>query len=202
MPDNSVPPHVSLIPFYLMPRCWSSERVSPISLCVGPLRENAWDSRNLLSLSYNPAAFHSQKLWGLLFPALESWAGGPGVWLGPLAHGIPLPIFLRHSWVWDQTVPHLCPSYQAQCSFFFNSVVVGLPLRLISDRSECWLFCSSAIISMWLCKEASCVYLRCHPDQKTKFVEIMYFSKNCMESMDCCGQPGCFLHVKSSNTCR
>ena len=29
--------------------------------------------------------FHSQKLWGLLFLALESWAGLLGVRLGPLA---------------------------------------------------------------------------------------------------------------------
>ena len=31
-----------------------------------------------------PASFYSQKLWGLIFLALEPWAGEPGVGLGLL----------------------------------------------------------------------------------------------------------------------
>ena len=42
--------------------------------------------------------------------------------------------------------------------WFFNSVVVGLPLNSISDGSERWLFCILGVILMWLCEEASCVY--------------------------------------------
>ena len=39
-----------------------------------------------------PTGFCSQKLWGLIFLALEPWAGGPGVGLGLLAPEISLPI--------------------------------------------------------------------------------------------------------------
>ena len=28
MPENSVPPHMSLVPFKLLPQCWSSKQVS------------------------------------------------------------------------------------------------------------------------------------------------------------------------------
>lgn len=37
MPDNSFPPHVSLVLFKLLPQCWSLERVSP-SPCAGFLK--------------------------------------------------------------------------------------------------------------------------------------------------------------------
>ena len=43
-----------------------------------------------------PAGFCSQKLWGLIFLALEPWAGGPGVGLGLLAREISLPNFYPH----------------------------------------------------------------------------------------------------------
>ena len=48
---------------------------------------------------------------------------------------------------------------------WFLSVIVRLPFTLISDGSEWWWFCSLVVISMWLCKEASRVYLRRHLDQ-------------------------------------
>ena len=38
-------------------------------------------------------SFCSQKLWGLIFLALELWAGWPGVGLGFLAPEISLPNF-------------------------------------------------------------------------------------------------------------
>ena len=37
-----------------------------------------------------PTGFCSQKLWGLIFLALEPWAGGPGVGMGFLAPEISL----------------------------------------------------------------------------------------------------------------
>ena len=40
-----------------------------------------------------PTGFCSQELWELIFLALESWAGGPGVGLGLLAPEISLPNF-------------------------------------------------------------------------------------------------------------
>ena len=38
-----------------------------------------------------PAGFHSHKLWGLIFLALESWARGPGMGQGLLTPKISLP---------------------------------------------------------------------------------------------------------------
>ena len=81
-----------------------------------------------------PTGFYSQKLWGLIFLALELWAGGTGVGLGPLAPEISLLNFYP---------PHmdvglrLCPSHQlAWMYFFFNPIVVGLPFIFISDGSD------------------------------------------------------------------
>lgn len=39
MPRNSVPSHVSLVPFELLPQCWSSERVSPSKSKCGHFKE-------------------------------------------------------------------------------------------------------------------------------------------------------------------
>ena len=44
---------------------------------MGPLKETSWDSRSLWSDSATiSTCFYSQKLWVLLFLALEPWAGG------------------------------------------------------------------------------------------------------------------------------
>ena len=88
-----------------------------------------------------------------------------GVW-GPSLLDL-FPVFVRHIWVWDHPIPCLCPSYQSQCGFFFNSVVVGFLFSSVSDSSGWWLFYSLIVILMWLCKEAKCVYLCCHLDQKS-----------------------------------
>ena len=110
MPDTSVPPCMALVPFKLLPRCWSSDGLNlSVSLCVGSLRGTAWDSRIFFHQPI-PAGFCSQKLWGLIFLALEPWAGWPGVGLGLLTPEISLlnfsPLHVR-----DQPVPCLCPSY-------------------------------------------------------------------------------------------
>ena len=42
-----------------------------------------------------PAGFCIQKLWGLIFLALESCAGGPDVGLGLLTPKIPFRIFFH-----------------------------------------------------------------------------------------------------------
>ena len=42
-----------------------------------------------------PDGFHSQKLWELIFLALEYWCGGPGMGLGLLIPKIPLLIFIH-----------------------------------------------------------------------------------------------------------
>lgn len=52
----------------------------------GPFEKNTWESSLPLSHSATTSSgFHSQKLWGLLFPELEPWPQVPDVELGPLA---------------------------------------------------------------------------------------------------------------------
>ena len=58
-----------------------------------------------------PTGFCSQKLWGLIFLVLEPWTGGPGVGLGFLSPEISSQIFSHHTWVRDQPVLSLHPSY-------------------------------------------------------------------------------------------
>lgn len=72
--------------------------------------------------------FLLSRLSGLLFPALVFNAGKPGVELRPphssgstSAAEISLWIFNCLSWVYNQPVPHLRPSYQSQCGCFFIS---------------------------------------------------------------------------------
>ena len=60
-----------------------------------------------------PSGFCSQKLWVLIYLALEPGAGEPGVGLGLLTPEISLPNFIHHMWMWDQPVPCLHPSYQS-----------------------------------------------------------------------------------------
>ena len=45
---------------------------------------------------------------------------------------------------------------------FFNSIIVWLPFNSISNSSEWGLFYNLIVILMWLCEEASCVYLYHH----------------------------------------
>ena len=140
MPDTSVPP--------CMPWCLSSccpcTRVKQewvwISLCVGPLIGTAWESSSL---------FHWLHLYWFLQPVTtETYLPntrtlGWGSWCG--APEISLLIFIHHTWVWDQPIPHLHvsapPTSLDGCGFFFNSVDAGPPFNSISASSEwCSIF--------------------------------------------------------------
>ena len=85
-PNNSIPSYMSLGPFELLPQSWSSEQVSP-SLTKSTYRPHKRKVCNSLSplshLVTISTGFHSQRLWRLLFLALEPWAGQPSVWLEP-----------------------------------------------------------------------------------------------------------------------
>ena len=85
-----------------------------------------------------PAGFCSQKLWGLIFLALEPWAGGPGVRLGLLTHETSLPNFYApHVGVGPaRFTPLLLLPVWTDVVSFFNSVVVRLPFSEISDVPE------------------------------------------------------------------
>ena len=60
-----------------------------VSLFVSSLRGTAW-APEVSSTNPVPDGFCIQKLWELIFLALEPWAWGPGVGLGPLAPEISL----------------------------------------------------------------------------------------------------------------
>ena len=102
----------------------------------------------------------------------SSWHWSPG--LGGLVWGYD-PLFLRYSF-WFLSTTHGCgpahssplPLLPVSMCFFFNSVVVWLPFSLISDGSEWWSFHNLVVILMWLCKEASCIYLFHCLNQKSK----------------------------------
>ena len=87
------------------------------------------------STDSTPTGFHSQVLWGLIFLALESWAGGPGVGLGLLAPDISLPNFYPRGC--GASPFHVCtpPTCLDGCGFY-NSIVVRLPFNSIVDGSQ------------------------------------------------------------------
>ena len=91
MQENSVPTHMSLVLFELRLQCWSSEQVSPVSLCR-PFRKNTWDLRSPLSHSATiPAVFYSQTFRGTSLPGTTTLGFGASVELGPLTpEGEPL----------------------------------------------------------------------------------------------------------------
>ena len=84
MPDTSVPPCMPLVPFKLLPWCWSSEGVSlSMRPCVGSLKGTAWDSRSLFQ-QLNPCWFSQLEVMGTYLP---------GVGLGLLVPEISLSNF-------------------------------------------------------------------------------------------------------------
>ena len=60
-----------------------------VSQCVVSYKE-LLQAPEVSSTDSIPTDFCSQKLWGLIFLALESWAGEPGVGLGLLASKVSL----------------------------------------------------------------------------------------------------------------
>ena len=91
--------------FNLLPLHWNSEGVSLNKSVHGPFERNCLGLQKFLSSTVLiPTEFYSQKLWRLIVLALELWAWGPGFGLGPLAPQVSLPIFICHTWVWDQLV--------------------------------------------------------------------------------------------------
>ena len=101
MPDTSVPPCVPLVPFKLLPQwcCWSSEGGHLNKLVRGPLRGMAKESSSFFLTDSNSADFYSQKLWGLLFLALVTWAEGLVWGWDPSLPRYPSRIFIYHTWV-------------------------------------------------------------------------------------------------------
>ena len=113
-----------------------------------------------------PTGFCSQKLGDL---SSWHWNPGLGAWCeaGTLLPRYPSQIFIHHTWIWDQPIPHLSPPPTSLdgCGFF-NSIIVRLLFNSISPSSVWSLFYILVIIFMWLCKEVSPVYLCPHLNRK------------------------------------
>ena len=131
LPYNKVPPHLSLVPFKLLPQHWSSEGVG---LCIGPWEELLGILEALHLIQPQSLLVFIARSYGDLSFLL--WNPGLGylVWaVSPRCSEVPpqprylsLLILNYHTHVWDQPVMHLCPSYQSPCGFF-KSLVVVLP---------------------------------------------------------------------------
>ena len=55
-----------------------------------------FENPTVSSAALPPIGFYRQKLWGLIFLTLESWAGWFALGLGSLAPEVPLPFFIHH----------------------------------------------------------------------------------------------------------
>ena len=91
--DTSILPCVSLVPFKLLPQCWSSEEVSlNKSVCV-LFKKKCLRLQTFLPLPQSPPVFTARSYGGLIFLTLEPWARWPGMGLGLLIPEISLPNF-------------------------------------------------------------------------------------------------------------
>ena len=158
-----------LVPFKLLPwLCWSSEWVCLRKFGVDTLRGTARKSSSFFFLTNsNPIGFYSQKLWGLIFLALQPWVGVPSMGLAPPSSQDIPPKFLSTTRVWGpaQSRVPVSPTFRDGCGFF-SSIVGGLPFNSISDGSEWLLVCNLVVILMWWCQEVSHVYLCLYLDRK------------------------------------
>ena len=74
MPDTSVPPAMSLVPFKLLPQCWGSERVGLSKSMCGFLKRNCLGLKKFLPPTQSLLVF-VVKSYGVL----SSWQWNPGL---------------------------------------------------------------------------------------------------------------------------
>ena len=117
--ETSAPPHMSLVPFELLPQCWSLERVSQSkSMCVDPLRKTPGTPEALCVTKPQFPLVLTARSYGTSHPSIRTLDLGAWCESGILGASeastakISLPIFIYYMWVWDLPVPHLCFSYQ------------------------------------------------------------------------------------------
>ena len=176
-PQNSVSSCTSLVP---MSCC----------LSAGAWGESLWESESIhepfkghlfpagFSLTWMdkvPVDFYSQILLGLLFLALVLQPGEPGWGCDALLQrgyfGDIHPVLNHHTWVWGQSVLHLCPSYQFPCGFL-TALVIGHLFSFSLDGSPGWFFCNLVVILMCSWEEVSSVYLLCLLDKNSWFGKL------------------------------
>ena len=114
MPHTSVPPCTPLVPFKLLPCCWSSEGVSLSKSVCGFFRSNCLGLQKFLPLTQSLLVFAATS-----YGVLSSWHWGL-VWGWDFSlPRYPSWIFIHHMWIWDQPIPHFCPSYQSGALHLF-----------------------------------------------------------------------------------
>ena len=150
-PDTSVPPSKPLVPFKLIPWCWSSEGMSLSKSTCGFFKRYCLGLQKFLTLTQSPLLFAASNL--------SSWHWDPelvgsGMGLGLLAPERSFPNFYPPCvgvGPARSTFPLLhasTPPTSLDGCGFFNSVVIRLPLGWISDGSQQWLFFSLVVILM------------------------------------------------------
>ena len=108
VPNNSVPPHVSLAPFKLLPQCWSSEGVSLSKSMCGPFKNCLRLQNPSISLSHNPWCFLQPKVMGSSLHGTGTlglgglvWGWDPSIFEGHLcSQAIPPDFYVSHMGVW------------------------------------------------------------------------------------------------------
>ena len=112
--------YLHICPWYLLScaQRWSSEPMSPSKSVCGPIKRNICVSSHPQSYHHKTHEFLQPEVLGTSFPG--TGALGWGAWYGAgitwffkrflWNQDIP-PIFIHHTWMWDQPSPYLCPFY-------------------------------------------------------------------------------------------
>ena len=140
MPDTSLPPHIPLMPLKMLPQCWSPEIVSLSKSTCRATQEEMPENPGV-SFNSTPTGFYSQKLWGIIFLALN-----PGLcclmcgWhpLLPRYSSITYSPHMGLRLACSASL-HLHPSVPSICLDeygFFNSLVVGIQLDFLTFLSD------------------------------------------------------------------
>ena len=107
-----------LVPFKLLPQCWSSAAVSLSKSVCGFFKRNCLGLQQFLPLTQSPLVFAARSCGDL-----SSWHWNPGLaglvcgWDSSLAR-YPSQIFIHHTCVLDQPILHLHPFYQSGWMWF------------------------------------------------------------------------------------
>ena len=90
MLDTLVPPYMPLVPFKVLPQCWSPEEVSLSKSFCRTLQEEMPENPAVSSTDPTPTVFSAKVYGDFIFLTLEPWAMWFGVGLGPFAPEISL----------------------------------------------------------------------------------------------------------------
>ena len=118
MPDSSLPHNMPLVPFKQLPWFWSSERVNLSKSMCEFFKGNWLRLQQFLPPTQSPLVFVAKS-----YEVLSSWHLNPGLWglvwgWDSLLLRYPSQIFIHHTWMWNQPILLLCPSYQSEWMWF------------------------------------------------------------------------------------